>query len=116
MIIKHSSKKVRMVWTQIGMMKINKNASRWMQAITLCYVNLINYMDRYTVSGRNKIILKSNIILLNLLPSIKEPTIIFLFTLDLQALLLLKKVFLKMSRKNSIWMKSGWEASFKQHL
>ena len=27
------------------------NFSRWIQACTLCYVNLINYMDRYTVSG-----------------------------------------------------------------
>ena len=32
-------------------MIMNSNVSRWVQACTLCYVNLINYMDRYTVSG-----------------------------------------------------------------
>ena len=49
--MKHSLKKFRKVGTQIKMIKMNKNVSRWIQAITLCYVNLINYMDRYTVSG-----------------------------------------------------------------
>ena len=50
--MKHSLKKFRKVGTQIKMIKMNKNVSRWIQAITLCYVNLINYMDRYTVSGK----------------------------------------------------------------
>ena len=55
MIMKHSLKKFRKVGTQIKMIEMNKNVSRWIQAITLCYVNLINYMDRYTVSGKQKL-------------------------------------------------------------
>ena len=38
------------------MVRINHNLSRWVQACTLCYVNLINYMDRYTVSGMSTLI------------------------------------------------------------
>ena len=30
----------------------NNNGNVWTQALLLCLVNLINYMDRYTVSGR----------------------------------------------------------------
>lgn len=38
--------------------KINSNVTsisplHWLTVIVLCYVNLINYMDRYTVAGKN---------------------------------------------------------------
>ena len=26
---------------------------RWLSVFILCYINLINYMDRYTVAGKN---------------------------------------------------------------
>jgi hypothetical protein len=29
------------------------SAGQWLTIIILCYVNLINYMDRYTIAGKN---------------------------------------------------------------
>ena len=30
------------------------SGSKWPTAALLCFVNLINYMDRYTISGRKE--------------------------------------------------------------